>query len=428
MRYLVYLYANRMQMQKIAISIVLDKRRIKANGKYPVKLRVFTSMPRKQKLYPSIFEFTEKEFSSIWETLKPRNEYKELRQQLISLEKAANDTIKGLKQFSFEAFETAFFNKTETDYSNVFVLFDEVIKQKKEIGAISTAEKYVSAKRSIQAYLQHKGQKSENLIADAINVKFLEGFTFYCENIKNFSAATIGIYIRNLRSIYRDAIKKGTASNENYPFGKENFSIPTSKKVNKALTEPQLKQLWDMPPQTEKQAFAKDFWFFSYFSYGMNTKDICELKHTSINGNSFFYVRAKTKNTKKERSIKEVPLTPSLKQIIERRKKYNSEYLFGVMKDDDTLKQKHEKIKRFNKTVVKYFREFALYANIDKDLAKQLGTYHARHSFATIAIQKGKSTALISEILHDGNLKVTENYINSFPKEVFKELSLEMEL
>jgi site-specific recombinase XerD len=54
-------------------------------------------------------------------------------------------------------------------------------------------------------------------------------------------------------------------------------------------------------------------------------------------------------------------------------------------------------------------------------------SYHARHSFATVSIRKGKSIALVSEILHDGNLKVTENYINSFPKEAFRELSNDLE-
>jgi site-specific recombinase XerD len=91
-------------------------------------------------------------------------------------------------------------------------------------------------------------------------------------------------------------------------------------------------------------------------------------------------------------------------------------------------KQKHEKIKLFNRLINKYFREFALFAGIDKSLAEHIGTYHARHSFATIAVRKGHSIALISEILHDGNLKVTENYINSFPKDVFKALSEGMEL
>ncbi len=415
-------------MKKIAISIVLDKRRIKGNGKYPVKLRLFSSTPRKQKLYSTIFDFTETEFASIWETTKPRNEHKEERQKLAALELAANSTVNGLRQFSFEAFEAAFFNRSANDYSNVFTLFAEVIQQKKETGAVSTGEKYESARSCIQAYLKHKGQKADRLLIETVNVSFLNGLKFYCENIKGYSAATTGIYIRNLRSVYRIAIKKGVASIENYPFGKENFSIPTSKKINKALTELELKQLWSSEPQSEMQAFAKDFWFFSYYSYGMNTKDISELRHNSIQGSSFTYVRAKTKNTKKERTVKEIPLTPSLKHIIERRKVVTSEYLFGVMKDTDTMKQKHEKVKRFNKTIVKYFREFALHSGINSDLANQLGTYHARHSFATVAILKGKSTALISEILHDGNLRVTENYINSFSKEAFRELSFEMEL
>jgi site-specific recombinase XerD len=74
-----------------------------------------------------------------------------------------------------------------------------------------------------------------------------------------------------------------------------------------------------------------------------------------------------------------------------------------------------------------HFRSFAKAAGLEPSFAEQIGTYHARHSFATVAIMKGKSIALVSEILHDGNLKVTENYINSFPKEAFKELSNDLE-
>lgn len=417
-----------MQMEKIALSIVLDKRRKKQNGTYPVKLRLYSPFPRKQKLYPTVFEFTEKEFASIWETNKPRNEYKDARNKLIALETLGNKTIQDLKRFSFDAFENALFNKSKADYSNAFDLFDEVINQKISVGAISTAEKYQLAKRCIQSYLEYKGQKKEVLLIDLIDVKFLEGLTYYCENIKCYSAATTGIYLRNLRSIYRMAMKLGTANYEAYPFGKGQIQIPTSRKINKSLTEIELKQLWHTEPENDKQAFAKDFWFFSYYAYGMNTKDICELKYDSINENSLHYIRAKTKNTKKERVVKEVPLTLSLKQIIERRKVANTVFLFGVISENDSPKQKHEKIKRFNKKINKYFREFAAYVGINLELSKHLGTYHARHSFATVAIRKGTSTALISEILHDGNLKVTENYINSFPKEVFKELSNVMEL
>jgi integrase/recombinase XerD len=417
-----------MQMDKISLSIVLDKRRKKINGKFPVKLRLYYSNPRKQKLYPTIFEFSEREFSSIWETTKPRTEYKEARNKLIALESLGNKTIQQLKKFTFEAFENAFFNTSKTNHSNVFNLFDEVVNQKIALGAISTAEKYSLSKSCIQSFLEYKGLKKSELLFDSIDAKFIEGLIYYCENVKSISAATTGIYIRNLRSVYRIALKMGIANFEAYPFGKGLFHIPTSRKINKSLTEAQLKQLWHTEAANEKQAFAKDFWFFSYFSYGMNIKDLCELKHDSIHGNSFHYVRAKTKNTKKERVLKEVPLTESLNQIIARRKNQDSVFLFGVLNEKDTPQQRHDKIKNFNKLINKYFKEFAVHSGINLDLAKQLGTYHARHSFATVAVRKGTSTALISEILHDGNLKVTQNYINSFPKEVFKALSHEMEL
>jgi site-specific recombinase XerD len=414
-------------MQRIFVSIALDKRRIKQNGKYPVKLQIFQPEPRRQKLYSTIFELTEKEYQSIWETRKPREEHKQTRKKLEALEAKAVKIVETLDPFTFETFEEKFFNAAKSDYKNAFNIFDEIEKQKLEIGAISTAEKYRLAKTSLENFLKYKKQDSDKLTFDKITVQFLESYQSYCENVKKISAATIGIYLRNLRAVYRIGIKNGTASLDKYPFLKENFSIPTSKKVNKALTETQLKQLWEAKPQTPEQARAKDFWFFSYFTFGMNTRDVCELKHSSLDSDSIQYVRAKTKYTKKERTVKQVPLTNSIRQIIERRRNPESVFLFGIIDEKDSPTLKHEKIRNFNKVVNQHFRTFAKAAGIDPSFAEQIGTYHARHSFATVSIRKGKSIALVSEILHDGNLKVTENYINSFPKEAFKELSNDLE-
>ncbi len=414
-------------MKKVQVSIFLDIRRQKLSGQYPVKLRVYNPYSQTKKLYNTVFELTEKEYQSIWETRKPREEHKQTRRKLEALEAKAVKIVETLEPFTFEAFEEKFFNAAKSDYKNAFNIFDEIEKQKLETGAVSTAEKYRLAKISLQNYLKHKNQDSEKLTFDKITVQFLESYQSYCENVKHLSAATIGIYLRNLRAVFKIGIKNGTASLDRYPFLKENYTIPTSKKVNKALTESQLKQLWEAEPKTPEQARAKDFWFFSYFTFGMNTRDVCELKHASIDSDSIQYIRAKTKNTKKERTIKLVPLTNSLRQIIERRRNPESVFLFGVIDEKDTPAQRHEKIRNFNKVVNHHFRAFAKAAGIDPSFAEQIGTYHARHSFATVSIRKGKSIALVSEILHDGNLKVTENYINSFPKEAFKELSNDLE-
>lgn len=415
-------------MEKIFVSITLDKRRLKKSGKYPIKLQVFQPKPRKQKLYSTVFDMTEKEYQSIWESRRPRDEYQQTRRKLEALETKANKTIDSLDTFSFEAFEEKLFNSANSDYRNAFFIFDEIEKQKLELGAISTAEKYRLAKTSFQNYLRYKNQNSEHLGFEKVTVHFLKAYQSYCENVKGLSAATIGIYTRNLRAVFNIGIKKGTATQDRYPFSKDGYKIPSSKKVNKALNEAQLKLLWEKEPLTPEQARAKDFWFFSYFTYGMNTKDICELKHTSLDSDTIQYVRAKTKNTKKERTVKQVPITNSLSQIIKNRKKLDSSYLFGILKENDTSKQKHEKIRNFNKVINHHFREFAKSAGIDPSFADKIGTYYARHSFVTISVhQKGAPSALISEILHDGNLKTTENYINSFPKESFKNLSNDLE-
>jgi len=90
---------------KASISIYLDTRRSKASGKFPVKLRVFTSEPRKQKLYPTKFEFTKAEFYSIWETSKPRKKYHETRDELEAIRTLAKDVNKKLNFFTFDQFE-----------------------------------------------------------------------------------------------------------------------------------------------------------------------------------------------------------------------------------------------------------------------------------------------------------------------------------
>src|SRR5690606_35289512 len=87
------------------ISLILDIRRVKKNGTYPVKLRAFTNSPKKQKYYSTVFEYTESEFRQIWESKKPRKEYKDQRLQLQTLELKANEMAKRLSPFTFEKFE-----------------------------------------------------------------------------------------------------------------------------------------------------------------------------------------------------------------------------------------------------------------------------------------------------------------------------------
>ena len=86
------------------ISIYLDTRRATKDGKYPVKLRVFTSQPKKQKLMSTKFKFTQAEYDSIW-TIKPRKEYKAIKQEIDAVLFHAEHVAKSLTPFTFDKFE-----------------------------------------------------------------------------------------------------------------------------------------------------------------------------------------------------------------------------------------------------------------------------------------------------------------------------------
>lgn len=67
-----------------------------------------------------------------------------------------------------------------------------------------------------------------------------------------------------------------------------------------------------------------------------------------------------------------------------------------------------------------------------KRIVKKLGidkkptTYVARHTFSTVLKRSGASTEYIQEALGHTNIKTTENYPDSFEKEVKKEFALRL--
>jgi len=83
----------------ISISIYLDKRRVKKNGNYPVKLRVFLKNPRKQKFYPTQYDFTEIEFDKIFNAKKLSKEQKNIKMNLQALEAKAYKLAEKIRPF-----------------------------------------------------------------------------------------------------------------------------------------------------------------------------------------------------------------------------------------------------------------------------------------------------------------------------------------
>lgn len=408
--------------KQVFISICLDTRREKSNGKYPVKLRVFTPQPRIQKLYSTKFEFTPKEFSSIWETIKPRAEFKDFNLKLRELNDLANKIAENIIPFSFDQFEKKL-NRNTGDGANILYQYECVIKRLNENNQLGTASNYSLSKKSLIEFVKHlKGQEPQQLFFTEITSAFLEKYENYMINTLNRSRTTVSMYLRAARTLFNIAISEQEIDSEIYPFGKRKYQIPSVRNVKKALSKDQLKTLFDAKPQTTEQQKAKDFWFFSYICNGMNIKDIAMLRYENIHDGEIVFYRAKTINTSKTDSRPvSVSLTKYAKLII---KKYGNKphvpknYIFPIIEDSMDEVVKRAKIQNFTRFINQNIKTLALAEGITSEIS----TYWARHSFATNAIRNGASMEFVSEALNHSNMKTTQGYFAGFEEKSKKEL------
>lgn len=402
------------------ISIYLDTRRPKQNGKYPVKLRVFTKLPRKQKLYNTDFEFTKSEFESIWETKKPRNEHKDNRLELAALEKRASDIADGLPQFSFENFERLMYGISGSGQIDVVSYYNQAIAQYKRNKQMSTASNYELSLKSLIDF-----HKKDNLSFYDINPQWLKDYEEYMIELKERSRTTVGIYLRPLRAIFNTAIADKIVSVEQYPFGRRKYTIPAPKGTKKALSKEQLRALFEVKPATPEQKKAKAFWFFSYACNGMNFKDIANLKYKDISGDTLTFRRAKTSRTNAKQAPVIVYLNDFIRSVI---KLYGNpensphEYIFPITDPNASPGDRHNQLKNFIRFVNQHIAKLSKIAGIKE----QISTYWARHSFATNAIRNGASMEFVSEALSHSNLNTTRNYFAGFEDEKKREIAQQL--
>lgn len=391
-------------MNTASISVFIDKYHPQKDGNCSVTIRVTNR--RKKQYYPTGISLRASDFERIM-TAKRRNEAdKELYNKIHSFENKALKAIEGLSVFTFTKFEDIYLENREAADSIAYG-FDKYIKELKAEKRIGTAVSYEVAKASIEGF--RKGLK----YAD-ITKAFLTQYENWMME-KNKSKTTVGIYLRSLRAIFnRASIDKSL-----YPFGqgKGKYSIPTGKNIKKALSLEEIGKIFHYVPQPgTSEAFAKDYWIFIYLCNGLNVKDLCLLKRKNIEGNVLTYERAKTKRSKKENDIIKVSLKPEAKAIITKwgQPSINPEtFIFPHLQKGMSAEKERQVIQQLTKIINKYMKRIAKSLEINKDVT----TYFARHSFATVLRNSGASMEFISEALGHSDMKTTKSYLAGFEAE-----------
>lgn len=412
-------------MTPYTISIYLDKRRQKKNGKFPLKLQVFTSTPRKQKLYPTKLEYSEDYFEKIWvhgKRLNKEEKTDKLKIQAILIH--AEEVASKLNPFTYNQFEKTIVRKT-TDATNVVYLYNYVIKRYKARKQVSTASLYELSKKSIETFLTDtkRAKKIDQLSLFDINKDWLLDYEFFMLDEKKRSLTTVSIYLRCLRSIFNKAIDEKDIEREFYPFGGKKYEIPEAQNKKKALTKEELIKLFNLNGATPEQEKAKDFWFLSYSCNGMNIKDLLLLKNKNIKSDKFEFTRAKTRLTSKKKATKiTVYLNEYINNMID---KYGNEdkspenYIFPILSHGINAEEQQKKIKNFTKFINQNLKKLCKNNKLPEDIS----TYWARHTFATQSIKKGASMEFMRESLGHKDMKTTQNYFAGFDDETKKEFA-----
>jgi integrase len=392
---------------------------------YPVKLRVYSSALQASKLYSTKFKLDKKTFKSAWETIKPRKDYLELREEMESLKTKATEDAKSLDEFNFEQFEKKMFRKS-SDGNNVFYHYDDIINNLSSKGRIGTADNYRYSLKAIKAFVKKTtNREPQKLLFNSITIKWLEDFEEHLLK-EGKSISTVGIYLRPLRAVINKAIEEKDISKELYPFGKSLYMIPNARRVKKALSKEQLRVLYNAKPETPEQEKAKDFWFFSFSCNGMNIKDILLLKWHQLDDDSISFFREKVKRSTKDNQTEIIVyLNDYTKTIIEKyasQQRSKNDYVFDILKKEMTLDEVHRKVKNFIRYINQHMKKLAKANNLNVDIS----TYHARHSFATKIINDGASMEFAMEALGHQDIATTKNYYAGFEdnkkKEIMKKL------
>lgn len=387
---------------------ILDKRRPKKDGLYPVKVRV--TFERRQRYFPVGVNMTQEDFDRI-ANHSVRKDLRAAKKKIQLLEIKIGKAIDSIRDFSLEELHVTLYGKSKmrNSESEVYDLFDEVISKLNDEGRISTASAYKDARNSLAGY-------QTNLKFKQITVQFLKNYEARMKE-EGKTISTIGIYLRHFRAIYNRAIEKGIIDQKYYPFGKNRYQIKAPRNIKKALTIEQISKIIDFDViEGSTQHFARDIWLFSYLCNGMNIKDIISLKFKNLLGDTMQYDRSKTSNTIQNPKPIVITLLPQAKTILKKwavKKKKEEDYIFPVLRKDISELQKQKDKDQFVKTINKYMKEIGKEIGYDKPLT----TYAARHSFATVLKRSGAPTEFISESLGHKSLQTTEAYLDSFEDE-----------
>lgn len=187
----------------------------------------------------------------------------------------------------------------------------------------------------------------------------------------------------------------------------------------KRLSTEQVKKLLAYQPKNEGEGRAMDLWKFSYFTMGVNLKDIALMKLSDIKDGLWFFERAKTNNSSLGK-----PLLPECLAIINKYADPRNKYVFDFILQDK-YDNNDKTINERKRDVTSNLRDWYVKISSELGFEGHFSFYSARYTSATISANRGADMRAVQANLTHSSLATTEIYSQFRDEEAMRE-SLEL--
>lgn len=386
-----------------SVKLMLNKSRVLNNGSYPLVFQVIHN--RRKKLFYTGYRVKEEVFDELKEKIidnadpsftamevsKINRELRKMRNRIDLQIKQLNQTREGftvsdvLAQGALGSGKSQFYL---LQYINI------QIERKRKLKKVGMASAYKSTRSSLTKFLHCSDVRMSKV--DLGFIRRYEDF-LYCNGA---ATNTVSYYLRNLRSLYNQAVVDGYRPCGEYPFTR--VQTRPAKTVKRALSREDMRILANLKLENNQELeFARDLYLFSFYAQGMAFVDIVLLKKANICNGVLTYSRHKSKQPIR------MAVTPQMQGMIDKYKTEN-EYIFPIISGEyfSGYKQYRLALSRTNR----HLKKIAVMA----DIKVPLTTYTARHTWATLARDYGAPISVISAGLGHTSEEMTRVYLKDF--------------
>jgi integrase/recombinase XerD len=395
----------------ITLHLVLDTRRQKANGTYPLIFRIncggvtrdiptgFSTLPgywdsQNRRLLKSHPQFS-------YLDTKLREQELEYLGKILQLEKAQ----KGVVDIQILKEQLCGKEVKPTTVKSFWQL---------EIDTLIKNNRAGNARVNQQALNVLEKVKSLDIPFEKLDYSFLKQLE--SEMLRRGTRLnSIGVYMRALRAVYNQAINADLVEHTYYPFRK--YKIKKEPTIPHPITQVEMQRYFQL--QIPESSFMYESWLIGKLIFmlgGINAADLFQLTEKNLKNGRVIYKRSKTKK------LYSVKLLPHAVEIFTHFQASRKSTLLGWLTDEE-LK---------NKTRLPYIlqQKTHLLNNHLKKLGVMIGSkeplrsYTFRYTIANLCKQMGYDVQLIAELLgHSYGNKVTGIYLEPYDKSLVDEMS-----